>query len=221
MTYYELYMPLYNEVLSLEIELTEKATVSHGKPYKNVKPILYYGSSITQGGCASRPDNSYQSMIEKWNNVDYINYGFSGAAKGDKCVIDYITEVDCSVFVCDYDHNSDTPELIERHYNVYETFRKKHPKTPFIIVTRPDFYTPVTKNAIKWAKSAFEVIKKNYEKAVASGDKNVYFIDGRKMFPKGEREWCTVDGVHPNDLGFYHMAKTIYKKLVEIDEIFK
>ncbi len=221
MTYYELYFPLYNEVLSLEIELTEKATVGHGLPYKNVKPILYYGSSITQGGCASRPDNSYQSMIEKMNNINYVNYGFSGACKGDESVVDYITNVDCSVFVCDYDHNSDTPELKERHFKVYETFRKKHPTTPFLIVTRPDFYTPVNKKAITWAKTAFVVVKETYDRAIALGDKNVYFLDGRKFFPKNEREWCTVDGVHPNDLGFYKMAKGIYKKLVEIDEIFK
>lgn len=221
MTYYELYFPLYNEVLSLEIELTEKATVKHGLPYKNVKPILYYGSSITQGGCASRPDNSYQAFIEKWNNIDFINYGFSGAAKGEQAVIEYMAKTDCSVFVCDYDHNSDTPELIERHFKVYETYRKYHPTTPFVIVTRPDYYTPTNKAALKWARTAFAVIKETYDKAVAMGDKNVYFIDGRTFFNKQDRESCTVDGVHPNDLGFYKMAKGIYKKLVEIDEIFK
>jgi lysophospholipase L1-like esterase len=221
MTYYELYLPLYNELLSLEIELTESAKVEHGLPYKDVAPIVYYGSSITQGGCASRSDNSYQSLIEKWNNVDYINYGLSGAGKGDPSVVDYITDIDCSVFVCDYDHNSDTPELKERHYKFYETFRKKHPTTPFIMISRPDYYTPITKDALKWGREGLKIIKESYKKAIETGDKNVYFIDGRTFFNKRDREWCTVDGIHPNDLGFYKMAKGIYKKLVEIDEIFK
>jgi len=78
-----MYFPLYNNVGTLAVGLEKDAKIGHGRPYKDIKPIVYYGSSITQGACASRPDTCYQGWITKWNNVDYINLGFSGSGKGD------------------------------------------------------------------------------------------------------------------------------------------
>jgi hypothetical protein len=72
--------PLYNNVDALYIGLQESASVGCGAAYAFAKPVLYYGSSITQGGCASRPGNSYQAMISRRFNCDFINLGFSGSA---------------------------------------------------------------------------------------------------------------------------------------------
>lgn len=200
---YILFLPLYNDVKSLTIGLDKTAVVSHGANYADIKPILYYGSSITQGGCASRPDNCYQAIISKRNNVDYINLGFSGNGKAEPIMCDYLAGIDCSVFVCDYDHNAPDADYLEKtHYALYKTFRTKQTDTPIVFITRPDI-----EHDRLWIKRR-KIIKDTYVRALSEGDKNVYFIDGSKFFGK-ERNACTVDGCHPNDLGFYKMAAKI------------
>lgn len=104
-------LPLYTGVNYLEIGLSEEAEIWEPAPYRPLNPIVYYGSSITQGGCASRPGRSYQSVIERRLNCDYINLGFSGNAKGEPEMADYIKNLPMSVFVFDYDHNARKPRI--------------------------------------------------------------------------------------------------------------
>lgn len=106
--------PLYSNVNELYIGLQEDSFLAEAKPYKNVKPIVYYGSSITQGGCASRPGMSYQAIISRIFNYDYINLGFSGSAKAEDEMIEYIKNLDMSIFVYDYDHNAPTVEHLKK-----------------------------------------------------------------------------------------------------------
>lgn len=214
---YILYFPLYNEVKGLEIGIDQGAKIADGKKYRDIKPILYYGSSITQGGCASRPDNCYQAWIEKRNNIDYINLGFSGNGKAEDEMVDYLTTIDCSLFVCDYDHNAPDAEYLEKtHYRLYERYRKIRPNTPILFLSRPDIW-----GNGEGERKRERIIHSTYKKARALGDKNVYFIAGRTFYGEFERESCAVDGCHPNDLGFYLMAQKIYKKMIRIDEKFK
>ena len=213
---YILHLPNYGRVNELTIALKEGAKVQGGKKYRDIKPILYYGSSITQGGCASRSDNAYQAHVSKWNNIDFINLGFSGSARAEDNMVDYLTTIDCSLFVCDYDHNApDVEYLRNTHYRLYERYRAVRPDTPILFVTKPDFdYDPT-------GKERENIIRNTYKKAKANGDKNVYFLAGRTFYGKKDRENFAVDRCHPNDLGFYYMAKGIYKKIKEIDEIFR
>ena len=212
---YILYFPLYNAINTLFVGVNDGATVTPYLPYRTVKPILYYGSSITQGGCASRADNSYQAMISKWNKIDFINLGFSGNAKGEDAIADYLGGIDCSLFVCDYDHNAPTAEHLQRtHFRVYERFRKAQPNTPILFISCPDDTLDVDGKRRK-------IIQSTVKRAKAQGDNNVWFLDGRTLLGKKDRDFCRVDSCHPNDLGFYRMAKTIYKKMIRIDEIFR
>ncbi|MCQ2433148.1 MAG: SGNH/GDSL hydrolase family protein, partial [Clostridia bacterium] len=87
---YTIHFPLYNDVDSLEIGLQAGAHLEAGAEYRPIAPIVYYGSSITQGGDVSRPGNSYQNIIAQRNNVDYINLGFSGACKAEDSMIEYL-----------------------------------------------------------------------------------------------------------------------------------
>ena len=212
---YILHFPLYNPVTSLQIGLDENAAVQQGKAYRAVKPILYYGSSITQGGCCSRPDNAYQGIIAKWNNIDFWNYGFSGNARGERTMADFLATLDCSLFVCDYDHNAPSVEYLQNtHYAFYERYREQCPGTPILFLTKPDF------NGSEDHIMREKIIRTTYKKARAKGDNNVYFLAGRTFFTQ-DRVNCMVDGCHPNDLGFYMMAKKIYKKMIEIDDMFR
>lgn len=203
---YVLYFPLYSSVKSLSVELDADAYVGEGAGYKAVKPVLYYGSSITQGGCASRADNSYQDIISAKTDTDYINLGFSGNGKAEDNMVDYLAKIDCSIFVCDYDYNAPNEEyLLKTHSRLYKRYREKRPETPIVFVSRPDAFGAKQAEADRRA----EIIRATYECALKSGDKNVYFVDGRMFFPEEIRERCLVDGCHPTDLGFYYMAKSI------------
>ena len=209
--FFTVYFPLYNGLKNIKIGIDSDCEIEEGKPYENIAPIVYYGSSITQGGCCTRADNSYQTIISKWNNIDYINLGFSGSALGEVSMANYISSIKASVFVYDYDANAPSAKYLEEtHERFFEIYREKNPNTPVICISRPDY------NDDKRLMERRKVVRNTYLHAKAKGDQNVYFINGKTLFGKEDRDICTVDGTHPNDLGFYRMAKRINKTLKNI-----
>lgn len=209
----EISLPLYGGIIDFSIGVRQGSYVKKDQGYKYKKPILYYGSSITQGGCASRPGNDYPGLISRWLDTDYINLGFSGSCRAEQNMVDYLASLDPSIYVLDYDHNAtDANFLRKTHYNLYEGIRKKHKDTPIILISKPDCWV----NNRKRDGERRKVIIDTYKKAVSLGDKNIIFIDGGKLFGKFNRESCTVDACHPNDLGFYRMAKGVAPKIEKI-----
>jgi len=201
---YTVNMPLYDPVEEVYIGLAADAEIEAPEPYAFEKPVLYYGSSITQGGCASRPGNAYQAMISRRLDADFINLGFSGNAKGEGVMCEYLASLDASVFVCDYDHNAPNADHLEAtHRPLYETYRKANPDTPIVFVSKPDFH-PGTEDVRRR-----EIILATYHAALAAGDRKVSFVDGARLFDGPFADSCTVDGCHPNDLGFFRMAQKI------------
>ncbi len=203
--------PLYSNVNTLYIGLEEDAKIEKAKPYTHEKPIVFYGSSITQGGCASRPGRCYESIVSRRFDTDFINLGFSGNAFAEDEITDYIKELDMSVFVMDYDHNAPTLEHLEKtHEKMFKSIREQNPDLPIIMMSRPRFYL------IDDEEKRREVIERTYKNAVLSGDKNVYFIDGKALTELCGNEG-TVDGVHPTDFGFASMAEALCKVIEKID----
>ena len=203
-----------NEIISdLTVSFPDGARIEAPTPYKYPKPILYYGSSITEGGCAYNLNNGYNAIISQHLDVDYINLGFSGNARGEIAIADYINTLDISVFVFDYDHNAPTVEhLAATHEPFFKRIREKNPNLPVVMMTRP---------AVKYGddeRKRREVVFATYKNAIESGDKNVYFIDGERFFGDRDRHLCTADGVHPNDLGFYRMAECVEPVIKQILE---
>lgn len=195
--------PLYNDVEKLYIGLDKNASVEEAEPYKYDTPVVYYGSSITQGGCASRAGTSYQGFISRRFNCDYVNLGFSGNAKAEDEIADYIKNLDMKLFVYDYDHNAPSAEHLEKtHARMFQTIRKANPTLPIIMMARPKFEPDENEMIRK------EIVKKTYTDAVAAGDKNVYYIDGKELVSYCGNEG-TVDRVHPTDFGFASMAKIL------------
>lgn len=196
--------PLYTTVESLYIGLEKGAKIEAYNPYRDIPPIVYYGSSITQGGCASRPGNAYQAKLSRELLVDHINLGFSGNAKGEEVMAEYIASLPMSAFVMDYDHNTPSVQhLINTHGRFYEIIREKNPELPIVFVTAPDIHQhPGVFDARR------NVIMENFVRYRAAGDKNLYFVDGAAFYQNADADYCTVDGCHPNDCGFYHMAMT-------------
>ena len=205
-------LPLYSTLTYLYIGLDEGTEVLAPTPYKHEKPIVYYGSSITQGACASRPGNTYQSILSRWLDWDYINLGFSGSAHAENSIVEYIASMDMSVFVCDYDHNAPNPEFLERtHLPLYRKVREKNPDLPIVFMTRPN--SVGSNNRLQRR----EIIKRTYDIALAEGDKNVYFLDPTEHTPFAIDEG-TVDHCHPSDLTFYFMATALRPILEEIEK---
>ncbi len=200
-----IHFPLYNDVSALYIGLQADATLAHGAKYKYDKPILYYGSSITQGGCASRPGNCYQNIISANLDCDHINFGFSGSARAEEAITEYMAALDFSIFVSDYDHNAPSIEYLkDTHEKMFLKIRKAHPVTPVIFVSKPDFDNDIEQNILRR-----DVVYQTYMNALSRGDKNVFFVDGEHLFKDEHRDACTVDGCHPNDAGFVRMAEVI------------
>ena len=117
----------------------------------------------------------------------------------------FFAQLDMSVFVYDYDHNAPNAEFLEKtHEKFFRILREKRPELPVIFVTCPDFYLHETMRT-----ACYDVIWRTYQNAVAAGDRKVAFIDGRTIFEGFFKHDCTVDGCHPNDLGFMFMAEKI------------
>ena len=205
---YTINFPVHAVVEKLEIGLKPGATLGEGRKYRELKPFLVYGSSIVHGTAATRPGLTYPNMISRELDMDYYNVGFSGMAKGEEVIARWIAEQPMSVFVCDYDHNASNAEQLKNtHFRMYEIIREKNPDLPYIMVTRPDYWTRITEQDAILDRRA--VIMESYLKARALGDKNVYFIDGLSFNVGAHQYDTTVDGVHPNDYGFVRMADSI------------
>ena len=203
--------PIYTEVKDVYIGLQQNCTIKEAKPYKNSKPVVFYGSSITQGGCASRPGRCYQEILSRKFDCDYINLGFSGSAKAEDVMIDYVKNLDMSVFVFDYDYNAPTTEhLRNTHEKMFKVVRENHPDIPVVMMSRPKHILSEIEEERRG------IVETTYKNALSSGDKNVYFLDGKALTVLCKDEG-TVDGCHPNDFGFAAMAEAVSEVFSNIE----
>ncbi len=198
------WLPRNEQLESIWVSVPDEAEVKAPVGYKYEKPIVYYGSSITEGGCCCNIFNAYNAIICRHLDADYINLGFSGSAKGEMPIADYIASLDMSIFVYDYDHNAPTVKhLKDTHEPFFKRIRESRPDLPVIMMTRPKVrYT-------EEERQRRQVVRQTYENALASGDKNVYFLDGETFYGEADRELCSTDLIHPNDIGFLRMAEKI------------
>lgn len=201
--------PSYSPVSELYIGLDEKSRVEEASPYKFEKPIVYYGSSITQGACSSRPGLTYENIVSRKLDCDYTNLGFSGNAKAEDEIAEYIKGLDMAAFVYDYDHNAPTVEhLRNTHERMFSIIREAQPELPIIMMPRPK------KTLSSEEKERRSIVEKTYKNAVSAGDKNVYYLSNEELTALCDGEE-TVEGVHPNDWGFASMAAAISRIIEE------
>ncbi len=212
MAEYTIYFPLYRGVKRLLVALRKGAKIETAHEFSIKAPVVLYGSSITQGACASRPGNNYVNTMMRKFDADFINLGFSGSCKAEPEMAHYIAGLEMSAFVYDFDHNVRNPEqLKDTHKPFFDIIRKAQPNLPIIMVTAPDAYfngpTFYTRR---------DIIYENYLEAKNAGDNNVYYVDGSTLFPEECIDNCIVDGTHPSDLGYYLMAEGIAKPFEKI-----
>lgn len=203
---YTLYLPLYNGVKSIEIGIAPTARVETPTPHKIKNPIVFYGSSITNGGCATRTSLVYPALLSRAVDAPMVNLGFPGCAKGESKMAEVISRLEMSLFVYDYDFNApNVTHLAKTHEPFFKIIRKTHPNLPIIMLSR----------IAEATDERASIIRRTYENAKKSGDKNVWFIDGRNLVKDVPFALITIDGIHPNDLGFYLMYKNLLPTLKE------
>lgn len=194
-------MPMYAQVKSLRLGFDAQSHVLSPRPVRDRSQIVFYGSSITQGGCAPRPGNNYPAILSRRLDCDFWNLGFSNGARGEDAIVDYLCSLPMDVLVCDYDHNADTLEELEKtHFRFYERFRVSRPHVPIVFSSAP-FAHPSQEFLLRR-----ELIMKNVQQARNNGDILVAFVDGMAVFPPQQQEECSVDGIHPNAFGMSCMA---------------
>ena len=219
---YIMYLPLYDGVknLSIGIDSTaviEKPHVADLVPSEKNLPIVFYGTSVTQGGCATRPGMAYPSIIERKLHRETINLGFSGNGRMDKCLGEKIAKIPASMYVIDCLANCTSQIVKDSTEHFIRAIVEANPNVPVLMVSNycyPYQYldaqfqidTP-EENAI-WKEFAQKFRKEGY--------KNVRYIDAyangnMKKSPIGPDHEGTVDGVHMTDLGFLRFADFLIK----------
>ncbi len=201
-----LHLGLYAPVELQAIGLAEGASVEGPCAFAVDRPVVYYGSSITQGGCASRPSMSYQAILARRMNVDFVNLGFSGNGRGEPELAEALAEIDTACYVLDWGVNCPTVEELEERYAPFmEILRSSRPQTPIICVS-PIFSTNEVLNPDSAKQGPMrEIIRNAVIARIEGGDGAIRHVEGYELLGPDEREGL-VDLTHPNDIGFVSMA---------------
>jgi hypothetical protein len=208
-----LFLPTYDETLSLSIGVDKGANLNPGKyPFK--KSVVIYGSSIVQGASASRPGLAYPARLSRETGYNFINLGFSGNAKMEKSVVDMIASMRMDAIILDCVPNPSPEEVLTRICYLITTIRKFHPGIPIIgiqsVAREKGNFDTVVAARVALKNHYFEQEVKKIQKT----DKDLYFISADGLL--GDDQEGTTDGIHPNDLGFDRMLQKIRPKILMI-----
>lgn len=203
-----LYLPLYKPVKVLGLGVDKDAKITKAGSFAVARPVVFYGTSITQGGCASRAGMSYQAILGRKLNLDFVNLGFSGNGLGEPEVARAVAEIDASCYVLDFGANHKTFAAMREVYAPFlDHIRARHPATPIIVMTllHSSREHRIPSLGIEWPERR-KFIAQLVRERVQAGDRKLYLVDGAKLLGPTPDDGL-VDGVHPNDLGFYWMAE--------------
>ena len=208
---YLLYLPLYDGLINVEIGVSQNSgiTASEVNSPRAGKPVVFYGTSITQGGCASRAGMSYPNILSRMLDWEIVNLGFSGNGKLDFEIAEAMAIIPASCFVIDCLPNVNVDLINEKYIRFLEIIREKHPETPVILVENilyPHMYFDQKVHYLIHEKN--ETLNRIFQEQKKKGDKNIYYVKADKLI--GNSQETTVDGVHLTDLGFQVMAENLY-----------
>ena len=202
---FTLYLPAYAELKSLKIAVSADAKILKPTPYKRTKPIVIYGTSITQGGCASRGSSGFVAQLERRLNSDVVNLGFSGSGCGEPVLAELMTQIDASVYIVDSVANM-PPDFMKKYYdNFVNILRKNKPDVPIILMTKIHFADEIFPGGVKHYNQQHKFLFETYNKLKASGDTKVHLFDAGAIIKQGG-DHPTNDGIHLTDLGFKLIA---------------
>ena len=208
------YLALYSPVKVLEIGLDNGAAVERATPFAVAAPVVFYGTSITQGGCASRPGMSYQAILGRTLNLNHVNLGFSGNGKGEASVARAMAEIHAAAFVLDFAQNNGDVNSLARVYDPFiGILRERHPDTPILAIT--PIYAAGEATGNQRNEQMRTLIRKVVSQRIAAGDAHLQLVEGTDLLGPSRADGL-VDGTHPNDLGFQWMAEGLAERLRKI-----
>lgn len=207
-----IHFPLYNGVKNVFVGLEEDAMVEEATPFADPRPIIFYGTSITQGGCASRPGMCSSNILSRLLEQEVINLGFSGSGIGEPEIAQMLAEIkNPALYLLDYCWNVDPKALAITLPNMIDTIRKEHPTVPILLLAptpgreqQVEFETPD-----KTLKQKADIMRDETCRRNQQGDDKVFFFDALYDCLGMEPMECTVDGCHLTDMGFYFFSKSI------------
>lgn len=202
------YLPLYNGVDALSIGVPEDCEFTAMSPRKD-KPIVYYGTSIAHGGCASRPGNCFDAMLDRRLNIPVINLGFSGSAHMEPAIAELMAEVDAEIYVIDALPNMSPQMVAERAVPFVKKIRETRPDTPILLVEdRCMSYSWIRASQQEFHKNNQGELKKAFEE-LKKDDPNLYYLSAENILGEDLDNDGTVDGSHPNDLGMWRQCNAL------------
>jgi lysophospholipase L1-like esterase len=206
---YILYFPLYNGVTRLDIGVPEGSDLKPATPRpQGARPVVFYGTSITQGGCASRPGMAYPAIIGRALKIETVNLGFSGNGKSEPEVADLLAELDPAAFVIDPLANMTSDTVEERIGYLLKTLHAHRPNIPVILVEHPIFTSVFNVEKGRAASKAWdEPLEKVFKANAPAWNGRLHYVRCDDLY--GHDGEATVDGVHPTDVGFMRMAAVL------------
>lgn len=204
---YTLYLPLYNGTEFLNIGVPSGATFEPIAP-RTAKPIVFYGTSITHGACASRPGMPHPAILGRRLDRPVINLGFSGNGKMEEEVGKFLAELDPVVYVIDCLPNMVGREVVARAEPLVRQLRKARPETPILLVEDRTYANAgFVSGSQKRHADSRGALRAAYERLVAEGFEKIGYVKGESLLGKDRDD--TTDGSHPSDLGFYRHANAM------------
>ena len=214
---YLLYLPLYDGLANLEIGVQPSAVIGNpeiNSPQKE-KPVVFYGTSITQGGCASRAGMAYPNQLSRMLDRQIVNLGFSGNGQLDPEIAEFMAGIDASCFVMDCLPNVSIAQMQEKYARFVEIIREKKPYVPILMVETilfPHMYYDQTVYSLLQEKNA--TLQKIFAEQKKRHDRNIYYVKGDRLI--GNDSEGTVDGVHLTDLGFLRISQNLYPVILKL-----
>ncbi|MEZ7929566.1 MAG: SGNH/GDSL hydrolase family protein [Flavobacteriales bacterium] len=211
---FKIFLPLYDGVVNIEVGIDSNSVIK--KPLKNRnKSIIFYGTSITQGGCASRPGMAHTNIISRKLDLDCINFGFSGNGRMEQPIAKLISESKPLFYVIECMPNMINPENVtNKTIPLVNTIRENNPEAPIVFVENFIPTSPILdkkrENEIRGMNLA---LKTEYQKMISEGYNNIFYVESKNAI--GNDNEGTVDGVHFTDLGFIRYADFLIDNFVE------
>jgi hypothetical protein len=201
---YAAYLPLYNGVESLEIGVSRGAKFTGLAP-RAAKPLVFYGTSITHGACASRPGMVHTAILGRRFDRPVVNLGFSGNGRMDAAVGQYLAKIDAAAYVIDCSPNMGPADIRQKCPVLVKLLRAARPQTPIVLVEdRPFTNSWIRPERQKFHAENHAALRESYEALKKVGVAKLYYVPGDKLL--GDDADGATDGSHPNDLGFARQA---------------